>query len=67
MSYRIGTSNYRSLPDLKKADPWSWEERLKEGAVIIGKPPIKAGERLLVDYDGRYHIDVQEGVTDAKL
>ena len=60
MTYRIGTANYRSLADLKKADPWSWKERLKEGAVLIGKPTIKPGEKLLIDIDGRYHIEVQE-------
>lgn len=60
MTYRIGTANYRSLADLKKADPWSYKERLEEGAVIIGKPVIKEGERLLIDSDGRYHIEVKE-------
>lgn len=60
MEYRIGTANYRSLSDLKKADPWSWEERLKEGAVLIGKPTIKEGERLLIDSEGRYHIEVKQ-------
>ena len=60
MTYRIGTANYRSLADLKKADPWSWEERLKEGAVLIGKPTIKTGEKLIIDASGRYHIEVQE-------
>ena len=60
MTYRIGTANYRSLPDLKRDDPWSWEERLKEGAVLIGKPTIKTGEKLLIDAYGRYHIEVQE-------
>ena len=60
MTYRIGTANYRSLADLKKADPWSWEERLKEGAVLIGEPTIKTGEKLLIDAEGRYHIEVKE-------
>ena len=60
MTYRIGTANYRSLADLKKADPWNWEERFKEGAVLIGKPTIKTGEKLLIDANGRYHIEVQE-------
>lgn len=60
MTYRIGTANYRSMADLKKADPWNLEERLKEGAILIGKPTIKAGEKLLIDADGRYHIEVQE-------
>ena len=60
MTYRIGTANYRSLSDLKKADTWSWEERLKEGAVLIGEPTIKIGEKLLIDAEGRYHIEVQE-------
>ena len=48
MTYRIGTATYRSLADLKKADPWSWEERLKEGVVLIGKPTIKTGENFLL-------------------
>jgi DNA polymerase-3 subunit epsilon len=43
-----------------EADPWSWEERLKEGAVLIGKPIIKTGEKLLIDANGRYHVEVQE-------
>ena len=60
MTYRIGTANYSSLAALKKADPWSWEERLKEGVVLIGEPTIKIGEKLLIDSDGRYHIEVQE-------
>ena len=64
MTYRIGTANYRSLADLKKADQWSWEERLKEGTVLNGKPTIKTGEKLLIDADGRYHIEVQENKED---
>ena len=60
MIYRIGTANYRSLADLKKADPWNWEESLKDGTVLIGKPTIKTGEKLLIDSNGRYHIEVQE-------
>jgi len=58
--YRIGTSCYRSLIDLQRADPWSWKERLEDGSVSVGKPLIKEGEKLLVDSDGRYHIEVKQ-------
>ncbi len=57
---RIGTSFYRSLTELKAAYCWEWEEALQEGRVSVGKPPIKEGERLLVDSSGRYHIEVKE-------
>lgn len=58
--YRIGTCNYRSLIDLQKHYQYDWENALKEGRVSIGKPSLKAGEKLLVDSNGRYHIEVNE-------
>ena len=57
---RIGTSNYRSLAELKAAYCWDWQEAIQEGRVSVGKPPTKEGERLLVDSTGRYHIEVKE-------
>lgn len=58
--YRIGTPNYRSLAELQKHYKYDWENALKEGRVSVGKPKIKPGERLLVDSNGRYHIEVNE-------
>jgi len=52
----VGTAYYRSLAEAKKAYYDEADEALAEGRILIGKPPLKEGEKLGVYSDGRYFI-----------
>jgi hypothetical protein len=54
---RIGTSNYRSEAEAKRAYGKGYDDAVKEGRITVGKPPVKDGEKLLVDAQGRYIIE----------
>lgn len=58
MAHRIGTGNWRSEREARRAYPLDYDLALFEGRVVIGKPNLKPGDRLLVDKQGRYHIEV---------
>lgn len=57
---RTGTSHYRSEREARAAYPLTYEDAMLEGRIQIGKPTLKPGETLLVDEDGRYHIETPE-------
>lgn len=58
MATRIGTANWRSEAEARRAYVFDYADAIKEGRIVIGAPDIKPGERLLVDQQGRYHIEV---------
>ena len=60
MAIITGTANYRSEQEARRAYPIDYLQAISEGRIVIGKPTIKPGERLLVDKDGRYHIESPE-------
>ena len=57
---RTGTHHYRNLADVRRAYPANYEQKLAEGSIAIGQPLIKPGDRLLVDTEGRYHIESED-------
>lgn len=60
MATRIGTHHYASIPDAKRAYCGGYEQAIKEGRIVVGKPDIKEGQRLLADHQGRYWIEDAE-------
>jgi hypothetical protein len=60
MAIRTGTSHYRSEQEARRAYPFDYLLAIHERRIQIGKPPLKPGETLLVDKDGRYHIETPE-------
>lgn len=55
----IGTANFRSEREARRAYPNDYLQAIHEGRIAVGKPEVKPGQRLLVDEDGRYHIEVK--------
>lgn len=56
---KVGTSHFQSLKAARSYynkqgyDKEYVQDAIAEGAIVIGKPPLKADERLSVE-DGRY-------------
>jgi hypothetical protein len=55
---RWGTAYFRTIADAinyygKEAASY----KLKNGEIFTGQPELKQGEKLLIDEDGRYHIE----------
>lgn len=65
MPTTIGTANYRSEREARRAYPLDYLDAISKGRIIIGKPDIKPGQRLLVDEEGRYHIETQPDPSSA--
>lgn len=57
MPTRTGTAHYRSERDARRAYPIDYLLAISEGRIVVGKPDLKPGQRLLVDPEGRYHIE----------
>lgn len=60
MTTRTGTGYWVSTTAVHRFYRHAAEEALEEGRAIIGKPPLKPGDRLLKDSDGRYHIESKD-------
>ena len=64
MKTKIGTSHFETLEAATRYYSWyelTWyevQEKIDNGEIHIGPPSIKPGERLLVDKDGRYFIEI---------
>ena len=59
MNTTYGTHHYQSHYHAVKAyGPHEVREALEEGRIEVGKPYVPPGDRLLVDKEGRYHIEV---------
>jgi hypothetical protein len=56
MKTRYGTAYFRTKQDVFNYY-FDGEQKLKEGAAIVGKPPLKEGDKLYIDKDGRYIVE----------
>lgn len=54
---RTGTAHYANERAARDAYCWDFEGALAEGRIAIGRPVLKPGQRLLIDTNGRYHIE----------
>jgi hypothetical protein len=61
MSIRTGTHHFKSVAAAYRYyGKDTAQQKLDEGAIAIGRPTLKEGQRLLIDGDGRYHIEEDE-------
>jgi hypothetical protein len=54
---RVGTHHYRSEAEARRNYNGDLDSALAEGRIAIGRPILKPGQRLLVDWSGRYFIE----------
>lgn len=61
MKVRVRTGYWQHMINVEKYYGDSTESTLKEGRAIIGKPPIKSNQRLLIDRsNGQYIIEGED-------
>jgi len=55
----VGTAHTKEVHEILKHVDW-WAEKIAEGLICIGKPPMRDGGQLFTDEEGRYHIEYDD-------
>ena len=57
MTTVTGTAHFQSEQQARAAYGFGYASAISEGRIAIGAPLVKPGQKLLVDKQGRYHIE----------
>lgn len=57
MTTVIGTAHFQNENQARAAYCFEYASAIAEGRIVIGPPTLKPGQKLLVDKQGRYHIE----------